>query len=226
MKRRAAVFAIGAVAASASAVALRPHRRASKDLPAIVLDTQIPGAFDGWAIDKGLIPILPDPSLQSALDKIYGQVLARTYINGDGMRVMLSIAYGEDQGTDATAAHRPEFCYTAQGFSVRSLGETTLNLGGQPLLVRRLVGSLQSRIEPITYWVTLNERAVLPGVSRKLEQIRLGLSGQIPDGMLVRVSTIGPDQTTGFKLQEQFLAGLRRTLDPALRARYFGADAA
>ncbi len=165
MKRRAALFAVGALAAAGSAVALKPQRRASRDLPPIQLDQQVPLAFEGWTLDKTLVPVLPDPSLQAALDKIYGQVLARTYVNARGQRVMLSIAYGEDQGTDATAAHRPEFCYTAQGFSVVPRGEATLDFGGHLLRVRRLVGSLQTRREPITYWVTLNNTAVLPGVS-------------------------------------------------------------
>jgi len=166
--------------------------------------------------------VLPDPSLQAALNQIYGQVLARTYINNRGQRVMVSIAYGEDQGTDATAAHRPEFCYTAQGYSVTNLGEQMLSFGGVPLRVRRLQGDLQTRHEPITYWVTLNQRAVLPGFSRKMEQIRLGLLGQIPDGMLVRVSTISNSREESFQVQEDFLSALNQTMTPEVRARYFG----
>jgi EpsI family protein len=222
MKRRAALFVLCAAGAGASAMALRPQRRASKDLPPIQLDKQVPPAFAGWQIDRTLVPVLPDPSLQAALDKLYGQVLARTYINAQGQRVMLSIAYGEDQGSDATAAHRPEFCYSAQGFSVQGLGEHRLRFGGQDLRVRRVVSTLQARREPITYWVTLNNSAVLPGFSRKVEQIRLGLQGQIPDGMLVRVSSISNTDAPAFALQEQFLAALHDNLPPALRGRYFG----
>ena len=225
MMRRAVVFFAASAVASASALALKPSRRASKDLLPIDLARQVPMAFEGWTIDKSLVPVLPDPGLQAALDQIYGQTLARTYINAQGQRVMLSIAYGEDQGTDATAAHRPEFCYTAQGFTVTPLGETMLTIGGAPLKVRRLQGNLQSRHEPITYWVTLNQSAVLPGVSRKLEQIRLGLTGQIPDGMLVRVSTISNSQSESFGAQERFLSALYKTMTPEVRARYFGSTA-
>jgi EpsI family protein len=227
MKRRAVLFAGAAVAASATALAMKPRRRASKDFAPIQLDQQVPASFGPWTIDKSLVPVLPDPSLQAALDQIYGQVLARTYINSsNGQRVMLSIAYGEDQGTDATAAHRPEFCYTAQGFSVASMGTAVLGLGGRNLTVRRLVGQLQSRREPITYWVTLNDRAVLPGFSRKLEQIRLGLMGQIPDGMLVRVSSLTAEPAAAFGLQEVFLNDLLAALPPDLQSRYFGSRAA
>lgn len=226
MKRRAALFALATAAATASAMALKPQRRASKDLPPIQLESQVPLAFEGWTIDKSLIPVVPDPSLQAALDQIYAQLLARTYINAKGQRVMLSIAYGEDQGTDATAAHRPEFCYTAQGFTVAPRGEHLIQFGNGQIMARRLVGQLQGRREPITYWVTLNNRTVLPGVSRKIEQIRLGLMGQIPDGMLVRVSTISNNEPEAFVVQEQFLQALRRTLPPQLQARYFGTVAA
>lgn len=226
MKRRAILFAASASSALAMAHALRPSHRAAKELPPIALNQQVPEVIDEWSIDRGIVPVLPDPSLQAALDQIYGQVLARTYVDRRGERVMLSIAYGEDQGTDATAAHRPEFCYTAQGFSVRDIGESELSFGGRSLRVRRLIGSLQARNEPITYWVTLNQTAVLPGVSRKLEQLRLGLLGQIPDGMLVRISTIGRDEPAGFRTQERFLAALYDALPPALRPRYFGAGRA
>ncbi len=221
-RRRALGFSGCCVAAAAAAVVLKPTRRAVELYPPIQLEQQVPAAFGAWQLDRSLIPILPDPGTQAALDKLYTQVLARTYINAEGARVMLSIAYGADQGSEATAAHRPEFCYSAQGFSVTPLGEQALRIGGQPLTVRRLVGTLQGRREPISYWVTLLDKAVLPGVTRKLEQIRIGLQGQIPDGMLVRVSTIAGSDAAGFGAQEQFMAALWQALAPPLRARYFG----
>lgn len=188
------------------------------------LERQIPATFAGWSIDKSMIPVLPNPEVQAKLDQIYTQVIARTYVHTDGKRVMLSVAYGSDQGSDATSVHRPEFCYSAQGFSVRGAGEARLNVAGNPLAVRRVIGSLGNRIEPITYWVTMNDRALLPGFDRKMTQIWLGLRGQIPDGMLVRVSTIGQPISDGFALQEQFLTDLHRGMAAAIRGRYFGAD--
>jgi EpsI family protein len=222
MKRRAVLLALGSAGAAASAVALRPHRRAAEFLPPIDLALQVPETFDRWRIDTGLVPVLPDPSVQAKLDKIYNQLLARTYVAANGQRVMLSIAYGADQGNDSTAVHRPEFCYAAQGFVVKALGESDLALDGHSLRVRRLIGSMNARFEPITYWVTLNDRALMPGVQRKLEQIRLGLLGQIPDGLLFRVSTIGLEQSLSFRVQDEFVAALSRSMAPDLRSRYFG----
>lgn len=226
LKRRAVVVTGAAVITLGLSEALRPRRRISSMLPPIDLEHQVPAAFEDWQIDKSIIPVLPNAELQARLDVLYGQVLARTYVNGERKRVMLSIAYGADQGTDATAAHRPEFCYAAQGFSVRVIGPRLIALNDHQILVNQLIGKMASRNEPITYWVTLNDTAVLPGFRRKLTQIRLGLEGVIPDGMLVRVSTIGEDEAAGFALQQKFLQSLQRNLPAALRSRYFGAATA
>lgn len=222
MKRRALIFAGGAVLSLGLSELLRPRRRISTLLPPVDLEAQVPAAFGDWQIDKSIIPILPNAELQARLDVLYGQVLARTYINPERQRVMLSIAYGADQGTDATAAHRPEFCYTAQGFSVRVIGTKLIALNDHQILANQLIGKMASRNEPITYWVTLNDTAVLPGFRRKLTQIRMGLEGIIPDGMLVRVSTLGDDASAGFALQQKFLRDLQRSLPPGLQSRYFG----
>ena len=95
-------------------------------------------------------------------------------------------------------------------------------IDGRAIQVRRLVGALGPRFEPITYWITLNDEATLPGFRRKLKQIALGLRGQIPDGMLVRVSTIGLAEKAAYAVQDGFIAELARHLGPELRARYFG----
>lgn len=204
------------------AAVMRPSRRAAEVYLPIRLESQVPLRFSDWQLDPSIAPILPDPSLQAKLDQIYSQTLARTYVNSAGQRVMLSIAYGGDQGSDSTQAHRPEFCYTAQGFSVQRIGLATVNFGPHQIATSRLLGRMGQRFEPITYWMTLNQEAVLPGLSRKLSQIRFGLSGLIPDGMLVRVSTVGLNEAESFRLQEIFLDQLYSAMSPEVRVRYFG----
>lgn len=201
---------------------LRPTRHLADTQALIKLETQVPSHFGDWREDKSLVPVLPNPELQAQLDTLYSQLLARTYINSRGERIMLAIAYGSDQSSEATAVHRPEFCYSAQGFRVRSAGLATLTFGGHDLHVQRLVAAMAPRIEPITYWVTLDNVATLPGLGRKLQQISYGLQGNIPDGMLVRVSNIGADEAAGFSIQEDFLKQMRAALPADVAARYFG----
>jgi EpsI family protein len=220
--RRVLLLAALMVAAALAGEALRPSHRLSETKPRIALEQQVPEAFGEWRIDRSIRPVLPDPSLQAQLDVLYSQTLARTYVNARGQRVMLSIAYGSDQSNEATAVHRPEFCYSAQGFRVEGVGKGSVGIGGTQVPVARLVARLGPRVEPITYWVTLDEAATLPGVGRKLQQIRYGLQGQIPDGMLVRVSSLSPELDESFAMQRRFLEQLHAAVPAQVRTRYFG----
>jgi EpsI family protein len=201
---------------------LQPTHRIAEHKHRIALDVQVPESFGEWRLDRSVAPVVPDPGLQAMLDSLYSQTLARTYVNASGQRVMLSIAYGSDQGNEATAVHRPEFCYSAQGFRVEGTGTESLAVGDIRVPTQRLVARLGQRNEPITYWVTLDEVATLPGLGRKLQQIRYGLNGQIPDGMLVRVSTISNANADSFALQQRFLNQLYAVVPSEVRARYFG----
>jgi EpsI family protein len=208
---------------------LRPTYRLSEHKAPIALSTQVPEAFGDWKLDRSIIPVVPDPSLQAALDALYSQTLARTYINAKGQRVMLSIAYGSDQSNEATAVHRPEFCYSAQGFRVQVAGTAELVIDKLKVPAQRLIGALGQRIEPIMYWVTLDEQATLPGLGRRLQQFRYGLRGQIPDGMLMRVSSISGSPAAAeeaFAAQQGFLTQLYQAVPAEVRSRYFGSTAA
>lgn len=219
---RVGVLVVGMVLAFVAGEWLKPTTRLAEIKPAIELEKQIPETFGEWRVDKSIRPVLPDPGLQAMLDSLYSQTLARTYINPRGERIMLSIAYGSDQGNEATAVHRPEFCYSAQGFKVRLLAKETMAVSGTVVPVARVLAQLGQRNEPITYWVTLDEVATLPGFGRKLQQLRFGLKGEIPDGMLVRVSSISNDQDAAFKLQQRFIEQMYTALPPGVRTRYFG----
>ena len=219
---QAVVLLVTLAVAAFAGEALRPQQRLADLKPKINLDVQIPRIFGEWKEDATMVPILPKPEIQAALDALYSSALARTYVNAAGQRVMLSVAYGSDQGSETTAVHRPEFCYSAEGFEVDDLGEDEVGIAGRSLAVRRLMGVRGQRRESITYWVTLDDTATLPGVGRKLAQIRYGFRGEIPDGMLFRVSSMGMSETESFALQDRFLNDLAGTMDPSIRKRYFG----
>lgn len=219
---RAAWLLAAMLLAVALAQALKPTHQLADRLPAVHLASQVPATFAGWQLDPSVAPVLPDPTLQARLDSVYDQTLARSYVNGQGERVMLTIAYGRDQSSEVTAVHRPEFCYGAQGFRVRSSGVEQVALHQGKVTVQRLVGQLGQRTEPISYWVTLADRATLPGVGRKFEQMRMGLAGDVADGMLVRVSTLHTPGAVPYAVQDRFLQDLSRALPQAVRTRYFG----
>ena len=193
---------------------LQPHERFS-------LEQMIPQRFGDWTIDPHVVPLQPDPEQQDLLERLYDQTLSRTYVDGAGQRVMLSIAYGGDQ-SKALQLHLPEFCYVAQGFRMLKDQDGALPTRFGALPVKRLVARLQQRTEPITYWITIGEHAARAGIQQKLRRLAYGLSGEIPDGMLVRVSTLGANEARAWRLQDRFVAEMLGTMAPRDRVRLLG----
>lgn len=221
-RRKALLVAAGMGSAVALASMGVPTRKIA-DTWVTNLETMFPAAFGDWAIDRNQPVILPAPDVQAKLDAIYNQVLARTYVNAaTGERVMLSVAYGGDQ-SDGMQAHLPEVCYPAQGFELRRSNRHTLLLAGRQVPVRQIETRLGGRFEPVTYWLTLGETVAASRSERKLAQMRYGLRGMVPDGMLVRVSSIDRDAAQGFATHERFLRDMVGAIPVDLRSRVVGA---
>lgn len=210
------------VLSGALTMALTPTVRIADQQEKLNLETIIPLQFGDWQIDRSIVPLQVDAETQASLDKIYNQTLARTYVNSSGEHIMLSIAYGGDQ-SDNLAVHKPEVCYYVQGFEVmKTLSDELLTQYGK-LPIKRLLAVKGNRNEPITYWVTVGNKAVLPGLDQKLQQLRYGLTGSVPDGMLVRVSSISSDEDRAYRLQAIFIQDLLSTIDAKERIRLIGA---
>ncbi len=177
---------------SLGGIAARPSSKAADRGNGISLETMVPKTFGEWTElpDRGATIV--NPETKATLDAIYSQVLSRTYVNKDGYRIMLSMAYGDDQ-RGGLQAHRPEVCYPAQGFQVSSLVDGTLPTPYGAIDVRRLDTSLRSRREPVTYWLTVGDQVIRNKFDKRIAEIRLGLTGQIPDGLLFRISSIDND---------------------------------
>ena len=155
----AGILAVLMLAASVFAITAKPSARATGRPPAIVLETAIPRQFGEWReLPQSAVQVV-NPQTQELLDKLYSQTLSRTYINGQGQRVMLSLAYGDDQ-RGGLQAHMPEVCYPAQGFTLHSASEHLVKTPFGDIPGKRLTTSLGSRQEPITYWFALGDRAV------------------------------------------------------------------
>ena len=209
------------LAAFAGAHAWRPTARLADSRPKVDLETMFPKAFGDWKIDDRMPVQLISPDTQAMLNKIYNQTLSRTYVSAKGDRIMLSVAYGGDQ-SDGTRAHRPEVCYPAQGFQILSNQERVLEIGDRPLRVRQLVSRMGGRNEPITYWITVGERVTLSGTEQKLAQLAYSTRGLIPDGLLVRVSSIDADVGNAYQVQRAFIADMAHGIRADLRPQVIG----
>jgi EpsI family protein len=209
-------------AAAGLALALKPTERMADSGPKIDLEVLIPKTFGDWKVDETIAPLIANPEQEAVLNKIYSQTLSRTYINSRNERIMLSIAYGGDQ-SDSMAVHKPEVCYPAQGFQILKSGIGTFSTGMGDIPVKRLVATQSQRIEPITYWTTVgNTVAISSGLGWKLKQIKYGLTGKIPDGLLFRISSIQADESAAYQAQDDFARALIGALTPAGKERIVG----
>ena len=209
------------LAAFAGAQAWRPTARLADSRPKLELETMFPKAFGDWRVDDHMPVQLVSPDTQAVLNKIYNQTLSRTYISREGDRIMLSVAYGGDQ-SDGTRAHLPEVCYPAQGFALLSSHASELALGSSHLRVRQLVTRLNSRTEPVTYWIMVGERITISGTEQKIAQLSYSTRGIIPDGMLVRVSSINNDIVAAYKLHQEFISQMADNISSNQRSMVFG----
>jgi EpsI family protein len=209
MITRSIVLCIAMAASALATSVLTPKLLYSQaHYPGYLLEQSIPKSFGEWALDNSSAKTIISPSLKEELDKFYSETVNRTYINRSGDRVMLSFAYGGDQGR-ALQVHKPEVCYQAQGFKIIYDAKDTINTTLGRIPVRRLVATQGERIEPITYWIR-SGNAIVTGWYEQ-NKVRLTASlvdGEIADGLLVRISTIGADKDRAYQVHDAFMSAL------------------
>lgn len=207
---------------AALAVALRPTHKIADAAPAISLEAMVPKTFGDWHEDERSNSLVVDPEQSAMIKKIYSQTLSRTYINASGYRVMLSLAYGRDQ-SDGLQLHKPEICYPAQGFQVQNKWDEELQLPGRNIPIRRILTTYgSSHKEPVSYWTLIGKTVAIGETSKKIAQLQYSMKGQIPDGLLFRVSSIDSDSKAAFEIQNSFINSLLASVTPSTREQLSG----
>jgi EpsI family protein len=186
------------------------------------LENSLPSQFGDWvAAPDASGVVLVSPDVTEKLETLYDETVNRIYVNRQGQRVYLSLAYGKNQGRDLQI-HKPEVCYPAQGFKLISKETADLELQGKLVPAMRLVTQLGPRIEPVTYWIRSGDYLISGWFGQNKARVLSGLQGKINDGLLVRVSTIGTNTEVGFKLQEEFLRALISSIPVGDRVVFLG----
>jgi EpsI family protein len=99
-----------------------------------------------------------------------------------------------------------------------------MTAGGASFAVSRLFAERPGRPEPITYWVVLGGEAIADASTYRLRSLDHAVRRSVPDGLLVRVSSIDPDVDRAFSLQAAFIDEMLLALPPADRRRVVGAQ--
>jgi EpsI family protein len=212
------------LASAAAALAMRPDRPLARAPSSFVLEQAVPRQFGQWHLDPDSHLELPSPELEAAVARAYEQTMDRSYVDDRGRRVMLSIAFSGDYDK-GMQWHRPENCYPSQGFTIDApTVPVALTTPQGTIAAARLVARRGERIEPITYWFVLGGRQARFGLDLRLHQILDGISGRVPDGLLVRVSSIDSEVSQAFATQSNFAAELMASIEPADRHRFLGIE--
>jgi len=215
LKSVASVLAALMCCAAIAAAAGMPDKK----FPLPGLEAVVPEVFGDWQVVKEAGPVV-SPDVPELIRKLYKEVLDRTYVNGNRDRIMLSMAWGDDQ-RGQLEVHRPEICYPAQGFQVDKLGDGTLATSFGDINVRRFTAS-GPRDEPVTYWVAMAGSVVRNDYDKRMVQLRLLEARHIPDGLLFRVSSVDRDAAHASKVQQQFVADLLAAVPADVRQRLSG----
>ena len=212
---------VGLVLIAAAGLAIGMKPATVKRDASLSLEAMVPRQFGDWKIDPLIVPVPPSPDVQANLDMLYDQIIGRTYVNSHGQRMMLSMAYGGNQ-TDTLKTHRQEVCYAAQGFQIKNLIHANLQVGRASLPVSKFLAVNGRRQEPVTYWFTMGNQVVLGRFERMMVQLRYGLSGEIPDGMLVRISNLSADEPASYAEHASFVRDLLAAMNPRDSTRLLG----
>jgi EpsI family protein len=184
----------------------------------------IPKSFADWTqVSEGNDSLVVDPEQQEKLDDLYTQIVSRTYLQqSTGRRLMLSLAYGDNQ-TFSKQLHRPEACYSSQGFNIQAFHAEQMLANSRSIEVQRMTAQVSNRQEQVSYFIRIGDRVMSgPPSNLNLARMHMGLKGYIADGLLFRVSEISDNGNSSHQLQDQFINDLLKVLSPAEQAMLLG----
>lgn len=184
------------------------------------LDALVPEKLGPWTASQYQPVVIPKGEAPEG--RIYDSVITRYYISDSALPVMFLIAYGSAQ-TGETLLHRPEICYVAAGFDIRSWPNIVLQTPDRKIPSRVLTATAPGRTDQILYWTRVGNEFPTTSVEQRWSTLRQTLTGTIPDGVLVRISIADEDRETALKFISAFTGRLLATGSSPLRELLEGA---
>jgi EpsI family protein len=218
---KAVALALAMCTASGMAAYMKPTILLSEVHPHPKLDSLVPRSFGDWQVDTSIVPVVSDPNLDRILTQIYAETLSRTYRDKQGNVVMLALAYGSSQTKDLQL-HRPEICYSAQGFQIKGSKPFDVVFPDKNIKATQLLAVQGERKEHIVYWMRIGDAVASTGMEQAMLRYRYGIKGYIPDGLLFRVSVVSDDEAGAQQLIATFVKQLYQVVPTAERNFVFG----
>jgi EpsI family protein len=209
-------FLLGGAFCSAAGVAFWRQPKLKLDyLGSGKLEDLVPKAIGPWnfVTASGLV-VPPEDELEKAT---YAQILTRIYSDGQNPPIMLLMAQSGSQ-TGFLQIHRPEFCYTAGGYSISAITPHPIPIG--PVVVRadRMDASVGGPTEHVIYWTRIGNRVPDSWLGQKWAVAEQNLEGVIPDAILIRVSMVDEDAAAAIRSIDAFVKDLVLSIPAAKRS--------
>lgn len=213
MNRRDLLMGGGMLAAAGVALALTPRNRLVLLNEDQTLESIVPKKIADWTDRPSEAFVLPKTP-GSLADRLYNQTLTRLYVSDRGLPVMIVIAYGAVQN-DQLQLHRPEVCYQAVGFEIKSSVPETLALSDSAVLPMRALEAVSTtRVESILYWTRIGDDLPTDGGSQRMVKLRQQMAGYLADGVLVRMSSAVPASPAVFTELSRFASEMIGSMAP------------
>lgn len=175
-----------------------------------------------WQKDNSSRVLITNAVLDDKLQQAYTDLISETYFNADNQKVMLSVAYSDNQ-RDGLAVHLPEACYPAQGFEILQKKQIPLTLDdGRQLNIQYMKTRRGNRVEPLVYWTIAGEHQYRNNFERKQVAIEYALNNIIPDGLIFRVSAIESDEEAALAIITDFVRDFESNVAASDKPRFFG----
>lgn len=220
MIRRRDVLLGGLSAATMGAAALAVPRRKLAANRDVDLDKAIPKRFGPWEIIVAPDNVLPQDE-NSLAAQLYSQLVSRVYVAPGQPPIMMVVAYGDTQ-SDTLQLHRPEVCYVAAGFKVSPTRAIEVPVAGGSVDAVYITAEAAYRYEQILYWTRLGDELPRNRWDQQMAKFRAGLKGVVPDGTLVRVSTITQPGDPMPEVLNVFVRQLLQAVSPKAQAALIG----
>ena len=199
LQRRAV---IGGILACASGLAYaRQPQIAVPILKKEVFEALVPGPFGSWTVYSEGGVVLPPPD--ALRDRLYDNLVTKVYQKPETPLIMVLLAYNNEQD-GVLQVHRPEVCYPVGGFQLTPTKKIGIPLDSTSIPANIFTAEAPGRIEQVLYFTRLGKTFPRSWAEQRISVINANLAGDIPDGMMMRVSVVGISQQRAIPILTRF----------------------
>lgn len=211
---------IGGVLACASGLAYaRQPKIAAPAMNKKTFVSLVPGPFGEWTtLTEGDV-VLPPPDALS--DRLYDNLVTKVYQKPGSPPVMMLIAYNNEQN-GVLQVHRPETCYPVGGYELTKTEKIGIPNRGSSIPASIFTATSPTRTEQVLYFTRLGNSFPRSWVDQRISVINANLAGDIPDGIMMRVSMLGIGQEQAKPLLFDFIREFISASPPRLQKLLVG----